>query len=1615
MAASSCGAAASANATDHPSRSSSPATPHSRPLTVLTPASPHQDSPHVISIGQATTHSSTTVGRRLDLDRDDSAAQTRAESISDGSTDLLRVPDYPSEPTAQQSHAAISLASPTLSFNDSDVVPFGRTHEFGSTLSPMDAISGFGPAQDEDDSGLPTQSSRADLGPVEAQSRLVTTDGAPPKKLSNTQKLLRKARSFGTSPLLGSSATFGSSSKPDRTATSASPSPSPSPTFGAFPSTSESRLSPSIEHSTHSGSGSASTSTSLSPAHSPKLTSITFANPPLPGTINSGGTKGKGREINGEGAATLRATDSDAGQASSKRKSTFRRSTFSIFRRNEPTAKDWSSSDPPTPADNGPDANQPPVIPPLPSMPTRMSWYFGSSSSPSKSTSSSPVSARIAPPGESPKTRRADLPPFRRSSSTGSPTASIKRDASWSSSIGQGLVASPEMEIPPHTNQTSIAGLRVVETPSGRKVLTRAGRSNSDGPSRGPLPSLSLPPRYATQHVSSSTSDLASMGGLTPTVDGQPRSRPPSPLKLAFGGAAPGHSSLSNSPMRRPLTSDHTLGTSSSSTSSRGGMLSAVAGLFGSGSSSGAASANMSRSSSSTSSSAAGGADASEFGALFGGSSSSKRRRGLSVGDRIFNSTNDTRKRAGSSSSLQNSWVPPANVTSLQVPTPDAVTPMAPSGTRSRASTDPKRLSTTSSMSPGSYFPPFNSDSSPGRPSRSASVSTPPDSVEAGSGGGRRLSFAFGGNSAATKTYASPPASRKASFSNAQTTRSRSTSVKVDIEPGETPFEFVERLKTLVSSAGVLQVLASSAAPFYVEALELYLRTFDFVSDPLDIALRKFLMDSSLPAEAQQIDRVMEALARRYNECNPDLFATSDTPYVLAFSFIMLSTDHFNPNNKNKMSRADYVRNTKIDNISNEVLEYYYDQITMAPFIHVEDENEFGLARPDMKHSSSSLFTKGVGASTSKAKLDPQAYIASGEYRNLRLDIASVIPERSPFSFTGTTSFFNATSLHRLFAQAPILRIETRSRSKASTLPLSATTDGAALAQVQSNTTFVPASRADKSSPDSDLVSSIKVTKIGMLSRKEDLAEGGRKSSSRKWRGWSVILTGSQLLFFKDAPIWAHLLQQELLKRAQQSPSDQVPVFTIQAPFKPDAVLSLAHTAAIYDSTYAKYSNVFRLVAPGGREYLFQTSTKEELNSWLHAINYAASFKSAGVRMRAHGQRRTNEQMSPSLPNAQHDVAALPKPAGFSPSPSSPSTSSFRSGSLPSSQTSSMDDLLINRSSIDSQRGGKGSLGVRKQHSSLDATIAVPTQDDDVETLLKQNQQSAACDSRPDLSAEALKPLAASRADQLRTNICAIEKEIAHVKLRLQELMRHVRNLATLTPFRASTRDRLVPAVPPLERAIRQTRMSLAKLLCHREVLARDLLVEDREDRPVRHGSHRRRNSSRRRGTSPNRTPRPFAHQWSPRRAVIGGSDDTRVDQENKELTNERQVRDSFDSASQDFYDAPQSLTDDELDRLKPPPIMRRSQTETTWTGLINDNRRTRSASTSGPSDDEFVPFARSSLMSTGQDVSPIMMTDTLQLKEDPTTPKVSDPNRKSFDEIVNDMADEVRLLNLTT
>lgn len=86
-----------------------------------------------------------------------------------------------------------------------------------------------------------------------------------------------------------------------------------------------------------------------------------------------------------------------------------------------------------------------------------------------------------------------------------------------------------------------------------------------------------------------------------------------------------------------------------------------------------------------------------------------------------------------------------------------------------------------------------------------------------------------------------------------------------------------------------------------INVMHAYVDSFNFQDIEFDEAIRLFLQGFRLPGEAQKIDRIMEKFAERYCKCNPKVFSSADTAYVLAYSIIMLNTDAHNPMVKNKV------------------------------------------------------------------------------------------------------------------------------------------------------------------------------------------------------------------------------------------------------------------------------------------------------------------------------------------------------------------------------------------------------------------------------------------------------------------------------------------------------------------------------------------------------------------------------------------------------------------------------------------------------------------------------------------------------------------------------------------
>lgn len=46
----------------------------------------------------------------------------------------------------------------------------------------------------------------------------------------------------------------------------------------------------------------------------------------------------------------------------------------------------------------------------------------------------------------------------------------------------------------------------------------------------------------------------------------------------------------------------------------------------------------------------------------------------------------------------------------------------------------------------------------------------------------------------------------------------------------------------------------------------------------------------------------------------------------------------------------------------------------------------------------------------------------------------------------------------------------------------------------------------------------LRIARVGILQRKDDVGQAGKRANSRKWKSWGVMLSDSHLMFFVSDP-----------------------------------------------------------------------------------------------------------------------------------------------------------------------------------------------------------------------------------------------------------------------------------------------------------------------------------------------------------------------------------------------------------------------------------------------------------------------------------------------------------------
>ncbi|KAK4470301.1 hypothetical protein MN116_005868 [Schistosoma mekongi] len=137
----------------------------------------------------------------------------------------------------------------------------------------------------------------------------------------------------------------------------------------------------------------------------------------------------------------------------------------------------------------------------------------------------------------------------------------------------------------------------------------------------------------------------------------------------------------------------------------------------------------------------------------------------------------------------------------------------------------------------------------------------------------------------------------------------------------------------------------------------------DFRNYSLPNALRGLFTELPAPLSGPSASAFTQLLvsmfSERFAQCNPDLGITRDEIYLLCFSMIMLSVDLWSPSIKNKMSKREFIRNTRqvVTTTSDEFLGNLYDNVYIvghvvlidccgSPFRHLEAKAILSKSQP---------------------------------------------------------------------------------------------------------------------------------------------------------------------------------------------------------------------------------------------------------------------------------------------------------------------------------------------------------------------------------------------------------------------------------------------------------------------------------------------------------------------------------------------------------------------------------------------------------------------------------------------------------------------------------------------
>ncbi|XP_023238782.1 PH and SEC7 domain-containing protein 2-like isoform X3 [Centruroides sculpturatus] len=357
---------------------------------------------------------------------------------------------------------------------------------------------------------------------------------------------------------------------------------------------------------------------------------------------------------------------------------------------------------------------------------------------------------------------------------------------------------------------------------------------------------------------------------------------------------------------------------------------------------------------------------------------------------------------------------------------------------------------------------------------------------------------------------------------------------------------------------------------------EEYLKFFDFSSDMLDMALRKFLKKFCLIGETQERERVLVHFSKRYLECNPGVFKSQDAVHTLTCALMLLNTDLHGENVGRKMTCVEFIENLNElndgENFPKEVLKSLYHSIKSSSIEWATSEDDDDIPPlPDNQAASP----------------DNKGFIGHNPFLENVGRKMTCVEFIENLNELNDGENFPKEVLKSLYHSIKSSSIEWATEDDDDIPPLP---DNQAASP--DNKGFIGHNPFLETLnfviPNPNCATEYKK---GYVMRKCCIDPNGKRTPLGK-RGWKMFYAT-----LRDLVLYLHKDENGFRKNQLYDSLYNS--------------IRIHHALATKASDYTKKQHVFRLQTADQAEYLFQTSDSKELQSWIDTINFVAASLSA--------------------------------------------------------------------------------------------------------------------------------------------------------------------------------------------------------------------------------------------------------------------------------------------------------------------------------------------------------------------------------------------------------------------